>query len=136
MSNRVGFSPKLTKPPDFTKLDASTDETSSKGKDIKNCSRKNRQKFLEHSHKSSQFSSLKEETHNQGLEVLGEIPDWIDGSYYKNGPALFEIGSESFSHWLDGQAMIHLFKFKDGKTTYSNKFLQSSNLKKHLESEM
>lgn len=52
---------------------------------------------------------------------------------YKNGPALFEIGNDRFSHWLDGQGMIHSFKFKDGKITYSNKFLQSSNLKRHTQ---
>ena len=33
------------------------------------------------------------------------IPAWIQGTLYRNGPGLFELGSETVKHWFDGQAM-------------------------------
>ena len=40
---------------------------------------------------------------------LGEIPSWVKGSFYRNGPGIFEIGKEKFNHWFDGMAMLQRF---------------------------
>jgi beta,beta-carotene 9',10'-dioxygenase len=77
------------------------------------------------------FTSLSSETNAVPLKVVGIIPSWMNGVLVRNGPALFEIGQESFTHWFDGQAMLHSYTFKSGEVTYSNKFLDTSNLRAH-----
>ncbi len=77
------------------------------------------------------FTSLSSETSAVSLKVVGEIPLWMDGVFVRNGPALFEIGKESFTHWFDGQAMLHSYTFKEGGVMYTNKFLDTFNLRAH-----
>jgi len=77
-------------------------------------------------------TSLKSELQDVKLSVKGEVPSWVDGSLYRNGPALFEIGEDQFQHWFDGQAMLHRFHLQGGCVTYTNKFLQSHNYKAHM----
>ena len=77
------------------------------------------------------FTSLSSETRAISLKVVGNIPSWLNGVLVRNGPALFEIGQESFTHWFDGQAMLHSYTFKEGGVTYTNKFLDTSNLRAH-----
>ena len=41
------------------------------------------------------------------MEVCeGVMPAWLCGSYYRNGPGLFEAGERVLEHWFDGYAMI------------------------------
>lgn len=71
------------------------------------------------------FSSTYQETTLTSLEVIGEIPSWLTGTYISNGPAQFEIGSFQFNHWFDGFAMLKKFEFQEGHVRFQNKFLQS-----------
>jgi len=73
------------------------------------------------------FDTLKEEQPQlQKLNTItGSIPTWVNGSYYRNGPARFEFGDTSFNHWFDGSALIHRFKLKNGEVWYQNRFLNS-----------
>lgn len=72
------------------------------------------------------FKSLKAETHLPSIAVDGKLPQWLNGSLLRNGPALFEIGEERFNHWFDGLAMLHAFSFTGGRVSYRNRFLRSS----------
>ena len=65
------------------------------------------------------------------LEQRGSVPTWLDGTLCRVGPALFEAGSESFVHWFDGQAMLGAYVLRDSSVRYTNKFLDSSNLRAH-----
>ena len=68
------------------------------------------------------------------MSVQGSLPIWLEGALLRNGPAMFEIGGQSFRHWFDGMAMLHRFGFADGRVSYANKFLQSTAYKGNLES--
>ncbi|KAK5869038.1 hypothetical protein PBY51_010001 [Eleginops maclovinus] len=57
--------------------------------------------------------------------ITGEIPEWINGSFLRNGPGKFEIGNQKFNHWFDGMALLHQFKITNGKVTYKSRFLSS-----------
>lgn len=72
------------------------------------------------------FSSLKHEVRLPRLEVDGTMPSWLQGVLVRNGPALFEIGTQSYNHWFDGLAMLHGFAFGRGRVSYANRFLRSS----------
>ncbi len=44
---------------------------------------------------------------------LGEVPAWVRGSYYVNGPAGRGRGEVRYRHWLDGDGMVATLHFAD-----------------------
>ena len=71
------------------------------------------------------FDNQTSELNNKPLEVTGTIPDWLRGSLYRNGPALYKVGEHSVNHWFDGFGMLHRFLIQNGNVTYSNRFIES-----------
>ncbi|RXN32028.1 beta,beta-carotene 9, 10 -oxygenase-like protein [Labeo rohita] len=65
--------------------------------------------------------------------IKGEIPSWITGSFFRNGPGKFEFGESKFNHWFDGMALMHRFHIEDGQVTYSSRFLQSDSYVQNAE---
>jgi carotenoid cleavage dioxygenase-like enzyme len=72
------------------------------------------------------FTSLATEVEDIALPVTGDLPAWLSGTLFRNGPARFEGGEIPFRHWFDGQAMLHRFAIADGAVTYTNRFIDSS----------
>lgn len=66
------------------------------------------------------LTTLEREVSLDSLPIRGEIPDWLSGALYRNGPAHFQGG-----HWFDGLAMIHKFSFHQGAVSYANRFLRT-----------
>ncbi len=69
------------------------------------------------------FNSLTDEISVGELPLTGQLPPWLHGSLLRTGPANWEVGSRSLSHWFDGEAMLHRFAIGEGKVSYANKFL-------------
>src|SRR5712691_3018018 len=59
-------------------------------------------------------------------EIEGEIPEFIRGSYYLNGPARFSRGGLSYRHWLDGDGMVCALRFENGGVRFTNRFVRST----------
>jgi carotenoid cleavage dioxygenase len=61
------------------------------------------------------------------LEVEGEIPRELEGTFYRNGsnPAFEPIGRY---HWFDGDGMIHAIRLRDGRASYRNRWVKSAGL--------
>ena len=68
---------------------------------------------------------LEGEAHD--LEVLGEIPRDLNGTYYRNGPnpAYEPLGRY---HWFDGDGMIHAVTLREGRASYRNRYVESRGL--------
>ena len=71
------------------------------------------------------FSKSEKELQIDNLKVQGKIPEWLQGTFIRNGPGTFEVGQERYRHWFDGLAMLHKFSFKNGNISYQNKFLET-----------
>jgi carotenoid cleavage dioxygenase-like enzyme len=71
------------------------------------------------------FESLESETRIDRLPLEGQLPDWLQGSLVRTGPAKWEVGERTMSHWFDGFAMLHRFGIADGEVSYANRFLQT-----------
>lgn len=58
------------------------------------------------------------------MEVIGEIPKDIEGVYLRNceNPVHEPLGRY---HPFDGDGMLHMTHFKDGKATYRNRFVRT-----------
>ena len=59
------------------------------------------------------------------LWVEGALPDWIEGSVVRTGPARFEVGARTVSHWFDGLALLDRFAIDGGRVTYASRMLES-----------
>jgi beta,beta-carotene 9',10'-dioxygenase len=71
------------------------------------------------------FSPLEGEFEIDALPVEGEIPPWLRGTLFRNGPGTWEAGKSRMRHWFDGLAMLHRFGFREGEVSYANKYLRS-----------
>jgi len=79
-------------------------------------------------------SFLKEdptEFHDIPLVWEGEntVPEWLSGTYVRNGPAQISFGSSRrvMTSWLDGFAKLHSFKMSGDSILYSGAMLKSPN---------
>jgi len=71
------------------------------------------------------FRSLSEEVADHRLPLRGDLPDWLDGTLVRNGPARFQVGDDRVEHWFDGLAMLQRFDFDGSSVRYTNRFLRS-----------
>jgi beta,beta-carotene 9',10'-dioxygenase len=71
------------------------------------------------------FNSLDRETRVDSLPLEGRLPDWLQGSLVRTGPARWEVGRQTMRHWFDGFAMLHRFGISGGEVSYANRFLQT-----------
>ncbi len=58
--------------------------------------------------------------------IEGEIPDYVRGSYYLNGPARFSRGGLEYRHWLDGDGMVCALRFAGSQVHFTSRFVRSA----------
>lgn len=61
------------------------------------------------------------------LPLDGTLPEWLRGTYLRNGPAWFTIDGELYNHWFDGLAKLHRFDIRADGVHYLARFLESRN---------
>ncbi len=58
-------------------------------------------------------------------EICGNLPTWLRGTYYINGPARFRRGELNYRHWLDGDGMVCSLRFGSGSVRFTNRFVRT-----------
>ena len=58
-------------------------------------------------------------------DIEGQIPLELTGTLFRNGPGLLDIAGTPIHHPFDGDGMIAAFSFKDGKASFSNRFVKT-----------
>jgi len=58
------------------------------------------------------------------LEVEGEIPEDLAGSFYRNG-ANPQFAPRGQDHWFAGDGMIHAFHIENGRVAYRNRWMRT-----------
>lgn len=59
-------------------------------------------------------------------DIEGDVPQFIRGAYYLNGPARFSRGNFRYQHWLDGDGMICALRFEAGRVRFTSRFIRSA----------
>ena len=73
--------------------------------------------------------SLESRDQSYGIEnIEGEIPDYVRGSYYLNGPAHFSLAGFRYQHWLDGDGMVCALRFVGEGVHFTSRFVRSAKL--------
>jgi carotenoid cleavage dioxygenase len=74
------------------------------------------------------FAPWREEGVHDDLQVIGEIPRDLNGTFFRAGPnPAFE--PEGRYHWFDGDGMVHAIKIENGRASYRNRWVESDGLK-------
>jgi carotenoid cleavage dioxygenase-like enzyme len=74
-------------------------------------------------HLQGNYGPIQDELEVTALDVVGEVPSWLDGSYYRNG---FNPPSGWSDHWFFGTGMIHQVELAGGEAlTYRNRYVRT-----------
>lgn len=57
--------------------------------------------------------------------VSGKIPKGLSGTFYRNGPALFERDGLRVNHWFDGDGMVHAYNLDGGKVSHRGRMVRT-----------
>lgn len=57
--------------------------------------------------------------------VEGRWPVELRGTFYRNGPARFELGGERYRHWFDGDGMVHAWHIDAGRVRHAARFVHT-----------
>jgi all-trans-8'-apo-beta-carotenal 15,15'-oxygenase len=71
------------------------------------------------------FDHVPDEGSYRADRIEGNLPDWIRGSYYLNGPARFGRNGIRYRHWLDGDGMVCALHFSGSQVTWAARFVRS-----------
>jgi len=54
--------------------------------------------------------------------VEGEIPSYLRGTFYMNGPARFRVGTQKYRNWLDGDGMVCALRFDGVGVSFTSRY--------------
>jgi carotenoid cleavage dioxygenase-like enzyme len=66
-------------------------------------------------------------------QVAMRVPEGLRGVLYRNGPALMTLGGTAYEHWLDGDGMMHAFRFGAGTLTHRARMTGTHKLKAEID---
>lgn len=81
------------------------------------------------------FSNYPDERETENLVIEGKIPNGLEGTFYRNGPAIMERNDIRYKHLFLGDGMIQAFFFKDGKVSFKNRFVRTEKFKREEKAE-
>jgi carotenoid cleavage dioxygenase-like enzyme len=61
------------------------------------------------------------ETSEDVRRIDGEIPDYVRGAYYLNGPARLDFAGQRYANWLDGDGMVCSLRFSESGVCVRNR---------------
>lgn len=79
------------------------------------------------------FNGQENEISKKEFNVLGKIPNWLNGNLYRMGPGKFKYGETQVNNIFDGPGMVHHFTIDNGKVFYQNKFLRTNVYKESVQ---
>ena len=60
--------------------------------------------------------------------IEGRLPPDLQGTFYRNGPAVHERFGLRYRHWFDGDGMVHAFRFDGAAVTHRGRVLETPKL--------
>lgn len=70
------------------------------------------------------WEPLASECDIKDVNIVGEIPKELNGTFYRNGPNPHYVYSANY-HMFEGYGMIHAITFHNGQVTYKNRWIRT-----------
>jgi len=74
-------------------------------------------------HLQGNFAPVRDEVDVGDLEVIGQLPEGLDGTYIRNG---FNPRTGFSPHWFFGHGMLHAVDLDEGRARYHNRYVDTS----------
>ena len=58
-------------------------------------------------------------------DIEGEIPEDLNGTFFRNGPGLLDINGQPIAHPFDGDGMVCAISFKNRRAHFRNRFVKT-----------
>ncbi|KAL5558668.1 hypothetical protein UlMin_034879 [Ulmus minor] len=71
------------------------------------------------------WTSVRQEKWEGELAIEGQIPLWLNGTYLRNGPGMWNIGDYKFRHLFDGYATLVKLYFENGRLIAGHRQIES-----------
>ncbi|CAH9106291.1 unnamed protein product [Cuscuta epithymum] len=71
------------------------------------------------------WTSVRQDRWEGELLVQGQIPNWLKGTYLRNGPGLWHIGEYNMRHLFDGYATLVGLHFAEGRIRMGHRQIES-----------
>lgn len=72
------------------------------------------------------FSNVEEDFSLQTMTLEGALPNDLNGSLMRNGPAKMERGDVRYHHMFEGDGMIQQFRFGNGQIIHQGRFIKTN----------
>ena len=59
------------------------------------------------------------------LRLEGQLPEALQGVFYRLGPARHEVFGMRYRHWFDGDGMLQAFRFADGGISHRGRYIET-----------
>lgn len=73
-------------------------------------------------HLAGNYEPITDELDVDGLEVVGQLPDGLEGTYVRNG---FNPRTGWSPHWFFGHGMLHAVELSEGRARYRNRYVRT-----------
>ena len=60
------------------------------------------------------------------VDVTGTIPAALEGTYFRNGPALFEWGGQRLQHPFDGDGLVTALSVSSGRAHFRSRYVETA----------
>jgi len=87
-----------------------------------------RDRYLANVAAHPRLAALKNATHDSlggTASISGRWPAELRGTFYRNGPARFDLGGERYRHWFDGDGMVHAWRIDAGRVRHEATFVRT-----------
>jgi carotenoid cleavage dioxygenase len=82
----------------------------------------------DHPYRSGPWTPQTQEWDATDLDVVGDLPDDLDGVYLRNTENPLHPAISGRYHPFDGDGMLHTVSFQGGKASYRNRFVRTDGL--------
>ena len=88
-----------------------------------------------HPYRTGAWRPMANEWNAEPELVHGEIPADLDGTYLRNTENPLHPAISAY-HPFDGDGMVHLIEFRDGRAAYRNRFIRTDGLEAEADSDV
>ena len=76
---------------------------------------------------SAAFATQENEFEHVELHATppGQLPSSLRGTLFKNGPARFSRGDDTYAHWLDGDGYVTALRLDGGNASWSGRYVRT-----------
>ncbi|MEL4898388.1 carotenoid oxygenase family protein [Crocosphaera sp. Alani8] len=71
------------------------------------------------------YTSQPSEYEYQIKDIEGQIPPDLQGTLFRNGPGLFEVGRETIGHVFDADGLLRVFRFQEGRVNFQTRYIRT-----------